>query len=113
MISRHGSQSLRRPGEAPFGTIGASAGLEPADRSADVANRTCRETDSRFTCNSRAMRRADQPRSWSVRIDCTVAILSRFAIGTSFRGGRRRKVHDGYSSLLKLAGFNAPIGGWF
>jgi hypothetical protein len=40
-----------------------------------------------------------------------MAILSRFAIETSF-SGHALEVHKAKSSLLKLAGFNSPIAGY-
>ena len=39
-----------------------------------------RDSVARFTSSSQAIRRPDQPRSCSAKIDCIFAILSRFAI---------------------------------
>jgi hypothetical protein len=99
--------------------IGALAGfaLTNSDRAGGAdsrASRTCRETDSRSTPSSRAIRRCDQPRACNESIDCTVAILSRFAIQASFRGKTAaQEAHRPNPELLKLAGFHAPNAGWF
>ena len=95
----------------------AGSGFAKSDRAAGAdsrASRKCRATLSRSTPNSRAIRRCDQPRACNEIIECTVAILSRFAIQASFRGEiAAQKAHRPNPKLLKLAGFHPPIDGWF
>src|SRR5580698_1479601 len=97
MNSHHGPASLKRPepvgrigalrstggGVACFesprtrpGKIGALAGFGPAGSAALMY----RDTVSRCTSSALAIRRADQPCAFNESIDCTIAILSRFAM---------------------------------
>ena len=60
-----------------------------------------------------AIRRIDHRRSRNLSIASIIAILSRFAIVHLLPRGAPRKSLHSKSSFLMMAGFQAPLRGWF
>src|SRR4051794_34968585 len=87
--------------------VGAMAGFGSGS-----GRRRCRATVSRLTPSWSAMRRWDQPRRCSVRIVSLRAILSRFAMVRLLGQRGCPEAYRAHLSLLKMAGFQAPVGGW-
>jgi hypothetical protein len=99
------------PGAAGFEGVdpgGAMAGFAP-DK---CANRYL-WTVPRSTPRVRAISRCDRPCACNVNMDCKFAILSRFGIESLLPRHCRKKTSRPKLSFLKMAGFHAPITGWF